>query len=79
MSINFGYGGMNMMGNIGVGVQSGQNNENIFRKTKEQYGCEHCFQQGPAPYNYPMYVNPLPQSVTNPSLFRRIIRRIMGG
>jgi hypothetical protein len=81
MSVNFGYGGMNMMGGMGMmnGVQNSQGTGNVFREMKEKYGCDHCYQYGPVPYNYPMHVNPLPQNVTDPSLLRRIFRRFFGG
>ena len=45
MSVNFGFGGMNMMNgmNLMSGVQ-GANSGNTFREMKEKYGCEHCYQ-----------------------------------
>ena len=82
MSVNFGYGGMNMMGGMGmmngIGVGSGSQG-NVFQELKGKYGCEHCYQYGPVPYNYQMHVNPLPENVTNPSLLTRIFRRLTGG
>ena len=84
MSVNFGYGGMMngmMMNGMMMNGMSGAtgNGGNTFQEMKEKYGCEHCYQYGPVPYNYPMHVNPLPPNVTNPSLISRIFRRFMGG
>ena len=81
MSVNFGYGGMNMMGGMGMmnGTGAAGSQGNVFQEMKAKYGCDHCYQYGPVPYNYPMHVNPLPESATNPSLLSRIFRRFMGG
>ena len=82
MSVNFGYGGYGMMNGMNMmgGMQSSQENGgNVFQEMKAKYGCEHCYQYGPVPYNYPMYVNPLPARVTNPSLIGRIFKRLTGG
>lgn len=82
MSINFGYGGMNMMGGMGMmngmGANTGSQG-NVFQEMKAKYGCDHCYQYGPVPYNYPMQVNALPQDVTNPSIISRILRKFTGG
>ena len=80
MSVNFGYGGMNMMGGMGMmnGMGAGSQG-NVFQEMKAKYGCDHCYQYGPVPYNYPLHVNPLPQSATNPSFFSRIFKSLTGG
>ena len=81
MSVNFGYGGAGMMNGMMMGGMMGMQDSggNVFQSVKQKYGCDHCYQYGPVPYNYPMHVNPLPQNVTNPSLLSRIFRRFMGG
>ena len=77
MSVNFGYGMMNgMMGSM-TGMQGSSGN--AFQEVKQKYGCDHCYQYGPVPYNYPMHVNPLPPNVTSPSFLSRILRRFIGG
>lgn len=80
MSVNFGYGGYgaNMMG---MGMMSGTQSSssgNVFYEMREKYGCDHCRQYGPVPYNYQMQVNPLPPSVTSPSFLTRFLRRFTG-
>jgi hypothetical protein len=78
MGVNFGYGGYGMM-NGGMMTSAQGSGGNTFQEMKQKYGCDHCYQYGPVPYNYPMHVNPLPPNVTNPSLLSRIFRRFMGG
>ncbi len=77
MGVNFGYGGygMNMMGMMPMAHNNG---ENTFRKMKEEYGCEHCYNYGPMPYNYQMQVNALPSAVTHPTIWSRIVRKFTG-
>ena len=78
MSVNFGYGGMNMMGGYGMMGASGGSEGNTFQEMKAKYGCDHCYQWGPTPYNYQMQVNPLPPQVTHPSFFSRVLRKFTG-
>ena len=80
MSVNFGYGGYGMMNGMMMnGMMGSQGNEgNTFQEMQQRFGCSHCYQIGPVPYNYQMQVNPLHRNVTNPSLISRIIRKFMG-
>ena len=84
MGVNFGYGGYGSYGMMnGVGMMGGMQNAggssgNVFLQMKAQYGCDHCYQNGAVPYTYQMNVNPLPQEVTHPSLFRRMFRKFLG-
>jgi len=80
MSINFGYGGYGMMNNMNMmGGMQGYGGGNTFQSISAQYSCPMCYQNGPVPYNYQTFVNPLPPEVSKPSFFSRIFRRIMGG
>ena len=79
MSVNFGYGGYGMMGGMNMmGGMQGNNGENTFQEMRQKYGCEHCYNYGPMPYNYQMQVNPLPYQVTHPSFISRLLRKFTG-
>lgn len=72
MSVNFGYGGYGMMNNMGMNQT--QNQGGAFN----QYSCPMCHQNGPVPYSYKTFVNPLPKQATNPSSIVRFINKLMG-
>lgn len=81
MGVNFGYGGygmMNGMSPMGMMPMQNGNSGNVYAEMKQKYGCEHCFQQGVIPYNYPGNVNPIPPQVAGPSFLQRIIRKFTG-
>jgi len=82
MGVNFGYGGygmMNGMNTMGMMPMQNTNSGNVCVEMKQKYGCEHCFQQGVVPYNYPGYVNPIPKKTVGPSFITRLINKFTGG
>ena len=77
MSVNFGYGGYGMMN--GMGMNQAQNQgSGIYQSIANQYSCPMCHQNGPVPYSYKTFVNPLPKQATNPSSFARFINKLFG-
>ena len=72
MSINFGYGGYGMMNNMGMNQT--QNQGGIFN----QYSCQMCHQNGPVPYSYKTFVNPLPKQSIQPSFINRLLSKFFG-
>ena len=80
MSVNFGYGGYGMAGNMNAGQMGMMVNQGggISQSIASQYNCPTCYQYGPVPYNYKSNVNPLPQYAIKESWLSRLARKIMG-
>lgn len=78
MSVNFGYGGYGMMNNMNMMGSSNSQNGGTFQSIAAQYSCPACYQQGPIPYNYKTFVNPLPPQALNHSWLSRFVNKIFG-
>ena len=77
MSVNFGYGGYNMMGGMNANQIQNQNG-GVYQNLASQNSCPMCYQHGPVPYNYQTFVNPLPKQAVRPSFLSRILNKYLG-
>ena len=76
MSVNFGYGGYGMMNGMGMIGNSMGANGGTYQSIAAQNSCPMCYQQGPVPYSYKTYVNPLPEVNVEASWISRFFGKI---